>query len=175
MKIIAHRGNLNGPKPQFENDPGYLLEAMDAGFCVEVDLWLSEGKNQEEKLLHFGHDKPQYRVNSEFFEKREYDPLERIYFHCKNLQAMLFCHVVNVADTFGSGCKFFTHDKDPYTLVSDGSIWTYPDPDNELSSLSIPVVYDRHSTWNFDKLKSCEGICTDDALYFDALFNGTAI
>jgi len=174
MKIIAHRGNLNGPKgSKYENSPSYLIEAMNAGFCVEVDIWIV--RDGDDKKLFFGHDKPQHLVDSKFFEIGKYDPMDRIYFHCKNLDAMLFCHVINVADAFGPGCKFFSHDKDPYTLVSDGSIWTYPDPDNELSTLSIPVVYDRHSTWDFDRLKKCEGICTDDALYFDSLFNASAV
>jgi hypothetical protein len=176
MRIICHRGNLDGPKPKWENHPLYLTEAMDAGFCVEIDLWAKPDENGESKLW-FGHDKPQFQVESTFFKPNGgYDPFDRIYFHCKNLQALLFCNLINWSDSFGPGCKYFSHNQDPYTLVSDGSIWTYPDSKNELSILSIPVVFGRNDMkWTFDQLKPCEGICTDDALYFDALFNASAI
>ena len=32
MKLIAHRGNISGPKPSQENNPEYIDEALFAGF-----------------------------------------------------------------------------------------------------------------------------------------------
>jgi hypothetical protein len=40
MRIIAHRGNLDGPDPTRENSPIYVMAALAAGVDVEVDLWL---------------------------------------------------------------------------------------------------------------------------------------
>lgn len=37
MRIIAHRGNLNGPTTK-ENHPDYLLQAIEAGFDAEADI-----------------------------------------------------------------------------------------------------------------------------------------
>jgi hypothetical protein len=172
MKIICHRGNLIGSNLKHENSPAYIKNSMDAGFYVEVDIWVIEDRG-----IWFGHDKPQYKIDSKFFEKnKEYDPMERIFFHCKNLDAIVLCNLMNCGDSFGPGCTYFSHDKDPYVLVSNGNIWTYPDHNNELSVLSIPVVYDRTDMrWTFEQLQICDGICTDDALYFDRLFNATVI
>ena len=38
MKLIAHRGNVSGPKPSQENNPEYIDEALFAGFDAEIDL-----------------------------------------------------------------------------------------------------------------------------------------
>ena len=39
MKLIAHRGNIDGPNPERENSPEYIEEALKAGYDVEVDVW----------------------------------------------------------------------------------------------------------------------------------------
>ena len=39
MIFIAHRGNTKGPNKELENTPGYIDEALDNGFDVEVDIW----------------------------------------------------------------------------------------------------------------------------------------
>ena len=40
MILIAHRGNINGPRVEFENNPEYVLRAIEMGFDAEVDVWL---------------------------------------------------------------------------------------------------------------------------------------
>ena len=44
MKIISHRGNLNGENPNLENTKQYIDTAMNEGFDVEVDLWNIDNK-----------------------------------------------------------------------------------------------------------------------------------
>jgi hypothetical protein len=39
MKIISHRGNLNGSSTDIENHPTYIQAAINAGYDVEVDAW----------------------------------------------------------------------------------------------------------------------------------------
>jgi hypothetical protein len=39
MYLIAHRGNINGPNKEHENSPGYILNAIELGYDVEVDIW----------------------------------------------------------------------------------------------------------------------------------------
>ena len=39
MEIIAHRGNLNGPQPENENNPEYINSALELGFSAEIDVW----------------------------------------------------------------------------------------------------------------------------------------
>ena len=53
MRLIAHRGNLNGPNPLVENDPQRITYCIDEGYDVEIDvrydhhtnmLWLFHAK-----------------------------------------------------------------------------------------------------------------------------------
>ena len=39
MKLIAHRGNVNGPNPDKENHTDYINEAIILGYDVEIDVW----------------------------------------------------------------------------------------------------------------------------------------
>ena len=50
MVIISHRGNLDGRKPGRENKPDYIQEALDAGYDVEIDVWMINNE------LFLGHD-----------------------------------------------------------------------------------------------------------------------
>jgi hypothetical protein len=78
MKIIAHRGNLNGPNPNTENHYSYIQTAIDLGFDVEVDVWVLDNK------IFFGHDSPQYAI-----EKASVASIGTYgWFHCKNLEAL---------------------------------------------------------------------------------------
>jgi len=38
MKLISHRGNLFGPNPTNENNPDYILNAIELGYDVEIDV-----------------------------------------------------------------------------------------------------------------------------------------
>ena len=66
MKLIAHRGNTAGPKPERENDPEYLLNAVDKGFDCEVDVWFVNER------LWLGHDKPTYPVTQNFISNNAF-------------------------------------------------------------------------------------------------------
>jgi hypothetical protein len=109
-KLISHRGNIDGPNPELENTPSYLVQALNVGVEVEVDVWVIDGK------IFFGHDAPQHEVGETFVELIHRDA----WFHCKNLGAL---------DYFSKkdqGYKFFWHQSDDYTLTSHGQIWVYP-------------------------------------------------
>ena len=57
MKLIAHRGNVNGPDPLTENTPEKIESAIAAGYDVEIDIWYDE-----EGKLWLGHDEPTYEI-----------------------------------------------------------------------------------------------------------------
>jgi hypothetical protein len=111
MIKIAHRGNIFGPNPEMENSPYYLLEAVEAGFDVEVDIWVNENG------IAFGHDEPEYLFIPEMFLL---EIGHAAWFHCKNLEAL---HLLNT--TFPQ-LNYFWHQEDDYTLTSQGFIWAYP-------------------------------------------------
>jgi hypothetical protein len=140
MLKIAHRGNTNGPIKNLENHPVYLMNAISLGYDVEVDLWLL-GKN-----LWFGHDEPQYLVSKSVL----FSIQKNAWFHCKNVQALEY--MIKLSDNF----KYFWHQEDDHTLVSNGLVWTYPG--KPVTSKSIIVVLDKIVT---PEDKKAFGICSD--------------
>jgi hypothetical protein len=139
MFKIAHRGNLEGPNQRFENEPSYIIEALNEGFDVEVDVWLLKDK------LYLGHDIPEYLVGLNFLKN------DKFWCHCKNIEALQFLMKNNV--------RCFFHDTDDATLTSDGYIWTYPG--KHLTENSICVMPER-ANWNVPK--NIAGVCSDYVL-----------
>jgi hypothetical protein len=139
MILIAHRGNLDGPS-EFENRPDYLLNAIDQGFDVEIDVWKMKEK------FYFGHNEPQYESNINFSK------LFNCWFHCKNIEALeYFCK-------YRMG-NYFWHQNDDYAIVQpDKYIWTYPG--KQLIDMSI-VVMPELVDYTQNSINKCVGICSD--------------
>jgi hypothetical protein len=113
MIKVAHRGNTKGRKPKRENDPTYIQEALDVklafpGYCVEVDVWLEDGK------FYLGHDEPKYKVKENFLENF------RIICHAKNIEAL---HKM----LLNKKIHCFWHEGDYCAVTSRGWIWKYPE------------------------------------------------
>ena len=135
MKLISHRGNIEGSNPQRENDPEYILEAIDLGYDVEVDIWAR-------KQLWLGHDKPQYPCPLSFLMQNR----NKLWIHCKNDEALftlIHFEYLNI----------FFHQEDDRTLNSKGYIWTYPN--KSVCEKSVLVLED---TRNYVG-KNCFGLC----------------
>ncbi|MGA0351970.1 MAG: hypothetical protein ACO3MF_04430, partial [Acholeplasmataceae bacterium] len=62
MRLIAHRGNINGKKLSLENNPNYIKDAIIKGYDAEIDVWFVG-----EKFI-LGHDEPQYEINKSFLQ-----------------------------------------------------------------------------------------------------------
>jgi len=145
MKIISHRGNLEGPDLLKENHPDQIKKVLDLGFDVEIDVW-----EKEHKFL-LGHDSPVYEVLiwESLFEKR-------IWVHCKNLKILDFLIRYN----YYSDGNFFWHQEDDFTLTNKNYIWTYPG--KELTHNSILVLPEQVNIEPKDmKDKNIYGVCTD--------------
>lgn len=115
MKIISHRGNLNGKNVELENNPTYILKAISLGFDVEIDLRVKDNH------LFLGHNLPQYKIDQSFLE----DNKEFLWIHCKEIGAL--DKIKNI-----SGLNYFSHDKDDFVLTSLNFVWAmeyidYPD------------------------------------------------
>lgn len=145
MRVIAHRANLNGPDKENENSPAQILRAIDSGFDVEIDVRIIEGQ------ILFGHDYPQYICP----EKLLISVIEKSWFHCKNLEAMIY-----LPSRF-PGIKYFWHQSDDFTLTSNGYIWTYPGQKiTKKSILVLPETLDLEELneyWAQDPY----AVCTD--------------
>ena len=59
------------------------------------------------------------------------------------------------------GFNYFFHDKDDYTLTSQGNVWTYPKPQNVFSYNQ--VLLDFYPNVDFEKYKllGIHGVCVD--------------
>lgn len=152
MKYIAHRGNVDGPLPDYENHPQYIREAIHQGYYVEVDVWSISG------IYYLGHDEPLYGVDGEFLRDH------RILCHAKNvfaLERMLRDESIHC----------FWHSSDDYTISSQGLVIAYPGKVlpalADRSILMMPEMVE--STQNMkDKLTTilnsthrCYAVCSD--------------
>ena len=138
MKLISHRGNIDGPNPVRENSPYYIMEAISMGYEVEIDIWVIYNS------FYLGHDGPQYSIRTEWL----YDKEDKLWIHCKNIEAM---------EWFNNSGKFnyFWHQEDTVTLTSKGYMWAYPGKQPIKNSIAVmPELYN-------DNLNSCIGICSD--------------
>ena len=141
MKIISHRGNLEGPSPQSENKIETIEKCLNLGFDVEVDLWFMSGK------FYLGHDYPENEIDYTFFKN------EKIWFHLKNLDALE--NIENVQPK-----NFFWHQEDKCTITSSGKFWLFPG--NFIDSKnSIYVLPEKHKDKFSIENHKYFGVCTD--------------
>ncbi|MEY3378223.1 MAG: hypothetical protein RLZZ328_1383 [Bacteroidota bacterium] len=152
MRVIAHRANLNGPDIENENSPDQILKAISAGFDVEVDVRIINGD------IFFGHDLPQYKCS----EKLLISIIEKAWFHCKNLEAILY-----LPNKF-PGIKYFWHQNDDYALTSNEYIWTYPGkPITKKSIIVLPETI-KEEELKIQLENNPYAVCTDWPYKYDA-------
>lgn len=145
MRLIAHRGNIDGPNPIKENSIDYIEEAIAKGFDVEVDL------RHEDYYFYLGHDEPQYYVSMSWLVKYK----DVLWIHCKNRESL------EKVSSSPIEFNYFWHETDSYTLTSKNYIWTYPG--KTYTSNSIIVMPETIPEFDFSKLivYNCFGVCTD--------------
>ena len=107
MKFISHRGNIDGPNPEWENDPSRIEDVLNKGYDVEIDVWKFGSK------LFLGHDGPQFPIDYGFIKN------ESLLCHAKNLEALEY--MLKMDDV-----HCFWHQEDHYTITSNGYIVSYP-------------------------------------------------
>jgi hypothetical protein len=140
MRLIAHRGNIEGPNPELENSIPYISRALSMGYDVEIDLWVVD---QE---IYLGHDKPQYKVNIDYL----ISIIDKAWIHCKNFEAINF--MSNNEKPF----NYFWHENDSYTVTSHGFIWTYPG--RSTGNRSIYLDFSKES---LKLAHGAYGLCSD--------------
>lgn len=144
MRLIAHRGNVEGPNPSKENHPLYVESAISLGFDVEIDVWW------ENDHFYLGHDNPTYLL-----ENLSLLSNEKVWCHAKNLLAL--DKLLQI-----SNCNYFWHQNDDFALTSKGFIWTYPG--KQLCDKSVCVINENLITKNqFKKFRHITviGVCSD--------------
>lgn len=137
IKLIAHRGNREGSRPEFENAPRYVKEALSAGYDVEIDVRYEDG------MWYLGHDSPKYEIPFDFLR------LPGLWCHAKNIRALELMLTVKKINCFW-------HENDECSLTSHGWIWTFPT--NNPGPKCICIYRDIKSGIHL----GCAGICTDN-------------
>jgi glycerophosphoryl diester phosphodiesterase len=141
MKLIAHRGLIDGPNEVLENRPEHIRRAIKLGYDCEIDLWATDSK------LYLGHDTADYPISEGFLKQGG------LWIHCKNVEAVEYC-----LDDIK--LNYFWHDKDDRTITSKGYIWTYPE--KALTKWSIRLLPEWHDPEFKTILETtCYGICSD--------------
>lgn len=146
MKLIAHRGNLNGPNQDTENHPNQIEKCIDMGYDVEIDIRY----DPKTDALWLGHDESQYMVTWYWIAGKQ----SNLWIHCKNLDALYhFSHGT-------SGFNYFWHQEDYFTLTSKRYIWTYPGQEYTPKSVIVMPEW-KYEDWDMLKDMNCYGICSD--------------
>ena len=144
MLLIAHRGNISGPNPERENTPDYIEETISKGFDVEIDV-----RYRDNKIL-LGHDNGETEIPAEWIEDRA----NKLWIHCKNLQALRFFYDTNF--------NYFWHQEDDFTLTGRNIIWVYPR--QEVTDKSVIVC---------QTMQECEDYINSNALGMCSDYVGT--
>ena len=137
MKLISHRGNLNGKIQNNENHPEYIDEALHAGFDVEIDMWWVDGR------IYLGHDEPQFEVDDKWLTER----MNNLWVHCKNVELLNWIRSTSL--------HWFWHEEDTLTLTSKGFVWVYPGKQPIIGSIAVmPEIHN-------EDVSKCLGVCSD--------------
>ena len=140
MKIIAHRGNIEGSNPEVENSLKQIDKCIENGYDVEIDVRYDPITTR----LWLGHDEPQYMVTWYWLANRS----KYLWIHCKDITTL------HEFTTKTKGYNYFWHQSDDYTLTSVGIIWSYP---NKVYTQNTVVVMPD----NLFPVLNCYGVCTD--------------
>ena len=141
MKLIAHKGNVNGPNPSTENTPQQIEWCIENGYDVEIDVRY----NVEKDKFYLGHDESKYEINWWWLAGK----LEHLWIHCKDLTTL------HEFTSNTSGYNYFWHQGDDYTLTSKGQIWA--SSGKPYKDDTVIVIENPEDVKEYD----CYGICSD--------------
>ncbi len=142
---ICHRGNINGPVKEMENNFGVLIQRSIKGMDVEIDVWYHDGS------LWLGHDKPDYRITLDWLAS-----CKRRLIHCKDYKTLEYL-------TLESGKRaldlhLFYHTQEHYAITSKGHIMVCPgQPLLEGSLCMMPEM----ANYTEEEKQKCFSICSD--------------
>ena len=143
MKIISHRGNINGSIPDKENRPSYIDCAINLGYDVEVDIRFINNQ------FWLGHDGPQYKIELPWMLHR----IGNIWFHCKD--SFSATKLLSYSNDF----LFFCHSNDDYVLTSINKLWIH-DLTSKIDGNCIIPLLTLEQIKNYNNSKPF-AVCTD--------------
>lgn len=146
MKIISHRGNINGPVEETENDPKQILFCIESGYDVEIDLRIKNG------VPYLGHDHAEHEISAGWISSLK----KHLWIHVKEYDALVWL-MENVPDA-----AFFCHESDRYTLVSNGYVWSHDLSNSMTDKCIIPLLsLEQIESYDFTSQSNLYAVCTD--------------
>ena len=152
MKLISHRGNINGSQPNKENSPDYIDEAIESGYNVEIDMWLQNDN------LFLGHDAPEWQIDPQFLKSN----YAQLWIHCKNDAAFFYLRRFEILN-------IFYHAKEDFATTSKNIIMVspYTTTNYRRGILMMPEL----SQYTVDEILQFDGIISDNIKYYENCFN----
>lgn len=156
MKLIAHRGNLDGPHPITENNIIALEHAISQGYDVECDVWYRNGR------YVLNHDDPGACIDHQYLRETSIEWLRRpeVWAHAKTRETcdILTEEGVNV---------FYLEDGDAsdWTWTSKGHFWL--GPKNEKAVKNCVLCMPEYSKWRIKDFNVAYAICSDYITKYD--------
>jgi len=142
MRWILHRGNNAGPN-SIENDPEKILNLINDGYEIEIDLWYRDNQ------FYLGHDAPEYEIEESYLDS------SGLWIHCKDAKTLEY---MNLNKKY---LNYFYHTNEDYVLTSKGYIWCYiGKPALQNSVIVMPEKALESYTWDDLEKKNCI-ICSD--------------
>ena len=138
---VLHRGLTAGANPALENKPGLFWPLLQQGWGVEVDLWVLP-----DSTLWLGHGEPERKVERSVLRH------ELLWIHCKNEAALEYARATKLGN-------FFSHDRDPVAITSQGWAWSQGHSKFMLGSqVHVDLLVDQ-------RVPPGVGICSDYLLH----------
>lgn len=136
MKFISYRGNIDGPRRAFENNPQYVDIALQYGYYVFIDVWY------EEDRFWLGSDVKQYPIFEGFLEQEKYI--------CNPRSWEAFDKLFN-----NKHIHTLWHDIDYYTITNKGWMWAHEHAENYSKNTVITHFND------MDDVPDVFGVCSN--------------
>tara|TARA_B100000161_G_C33335199_1_gene317633 strand:+ start:100 stop:603 length:504 start_codon:yes stop_codon:yes gene_type:complete len=153
-KIISHRGLINGPSLDLENNPQNISSNIkEYPFLInEIDVNLTKNG------IFLGHDKLNYQVNLDFIiEKKEF-----LILHLKKFD-ITSQEVLSTFEKLITNCHMFAHEEDPFVITNRGWIWSHPKKgiiSNTILVMPEKIIPIENLNLR-EELKVLKGVCTD--------------
>tara|TARA_X000000950_G_C13852748_1_gene635255 strand:- start:1099 stop:1635 length:537 start_codon:yes stop_codon:yes gene_type:complete len=166
--VIAHRGLLEGPAKNLENNPENIIFNIKnyPNLFNEVDI------NIVKDAIYTGHDKPTYKIDLEFILNNK----TNLILHIKKLDYDSAYTIDTLLELYES-CHCFCHEEDNFTITNKGLIWSHPKMGiNKNTVCVMPEKVMSISSEAFIKnLNLLKGVCTDFPLEIMKIINKNKI
>ena len=145
MILISHRGNVDSIQSERENTKEYILEAIERGFYVEIDVWMKNGS------LFLGHDNPENEVSVDWLNRFG----NKLFIHSKNYSA--FCYFMYENSV---SIPTFYHTIEDHVIIGNTNlVWSHNL--KECNERSIIPLLDKESIKEINKYSNVYGVCSD--------------